>query len=136
MNPNSPDLTKQSDVLREQISSSLERAQVQNSTLKRNNSLYNTSNIILSALATLLAATAGIFGTAANWKGLCLLAAGCSFGATVTAKMQTAEQLNKASECVGQLKALKVETIVSTYDWEHVSEKYQQILSDFSTIDC
>jgi putative cell wall-binding protein len=136
MNPNSSDLTKQSDVLREQISSSLERAQVQKSTLKRNNSRYTTSNIILSALAALLATTAGIFGNAANWKGVCILAAICSSGAVVTAKMQTAEQLNEASECVGQLKALKVETIPLTYDWEQVSEKYQQILSEFSTIDC
>jgi hypothetical protein len=136
MNPNSPDLTKQSDVLREQISSSLEKAQVQKSTLKRNNSRYTTTNILLSALATLLAGTAGIFGNAANWRSVCIAAAVCSSGAIATAKMQTAEQLNEASECVGQLKALKVETIVPTYDWEQVSEKYQQILSEFSTVDC
>jgi hypothetical protein len=50
--------------------------------------------------------------------------------------MQTPEQLTEASECVGQLKALKVETIVPAYDWEQVSEKYQQILLESSTIDC
>lgn len=54
---------------------------------------------------------------------------------TVTAKFQTAEQLTEASESVGQLKALRVETIAPTYDLEHVSEKYKQILSQVSTID-
>lgn len=136
MNPNSPDLSRQSDLLREQISSSLKKAQVQKNTLKRNNSRYATTNIILSALATLLAATAGLFGNAANWKGACLLAAVCSSVVTVTTKMQKAEQLTEASECVGQLKALNVETIVPTYDLDEVSGKYQQILSNFSTIDC
>jgi hypothetical protein len=38
-------------------------------------------------------------------------------------------------KCVGQLKALNVETIVPTYDWDAVSGKHQQILSNFSTID-
>lgn len=136
MNTNSNDLTKPSDVLREQISSSLEKAQVQKNTLKRNNSRQATANILLSALAALLAGTAGIFGNAANWKGICLFAAVCSAGATVTAKMQTSEQLAEASECVGKLKALKVDTIAPTYDLQHVSTTYQQILSEFSTIDC
>ncbi|MGH2416423.1 MAG: hypothetical protein ACRDEA_22555 [Microcystaceae cyanobacterium] len=136
MTTNSPEQKQQFNVLREQIESSLEKAQVQKTALKRNNSRYTTANIILGVLATLLAGTAGIFGNAANWKGTCLLAAICSAGATVTAKMQTAEQLTEASECVGQLKALKVETITPTDDLEEVSEKYQQILSEFSTVDC
>jgi hypothetical protein len=83
-----------------------------------------------------LAGTAGLFGNVSNWKGICLFAAVCSAGATVTAKMQTAEQLTEASECVVKLKALRVETIAPTYNLEHVSTTYQQILSEFSTIDC
>jgi len=55
-------------------------------------------------------------------KVACLLAAGCSAGVTVTAKLQTAEQLTEASECVGQLKALRVATVTSTYDLEKVSK--------------
>ena len=136
MNLNSPDLTGQSDLLRKHISSSLKKAQVKNNTLKRNNSRYTTTNIVLSTLATLLAATAGLFGNAANWKGACLLVAACSSVATITAKTQTAEQLTKASECVGHLKALNVEMLFPAYDCEKVSEKYQRILSEFSTIDC
>jgi hypothetical protein len=135
MDTNPNDLKQQSDVLREQISSSLEKALVQKNTLKRNNSRQTTANIILSALAALLAGTAGTFGNASNWKGICLFAAVCSAGATVTSKMQTAEQLTEASECVGKLKALRIETIAPTYNLQHVSETYQQILSEFSTLD-
>jgi hypothetical protein len=49
--------------------------------------------------------------------------------------LQTAEQLAAASECVGQLKTLRVETMAPNYDLEQVSAKYQQILSEYSTID-
>lgn len=136
MTTNSTDQDKQFNVLREQIGDSLEKAQAQKNTLKRTNSRCTTANVILGALAALLAGTAGMVGNAKNWKPICLLAAVCSAGAAVTAKLQTAEQLTEASECVGQLKALKVETITPTDDLEEVSEKYQQILSEFSTIDC
>jgi hypothetical protein len=127
--------TKQLDLLREQISGSLEKAQTQKNTLKRDNARYKTANIVLSGFATLLAATAGLLGDE-GWKPVCILAAFCSAGATVTANLQTGEQLTDASECVGQLKALKVETIFPTYDLEHAREKYEQILSQFSAIDC
>ncbi len=136
MTTNSTDQDQQFNLLREQIGGSLEKAQAQKNTLKRTNSRYTTANVILGALAALLAGTAGMVGNAKNWKPICLLAAVCSAGAAVTAKMQTSEQLTEASECVGQLKALKVETIAPTDDLEEVSEKYQQILSEFSTIDC
>lgn len=126
----------QFSALREQIHSSLEKARAQKNILKRTNSRYITTNIILGVLATSLAGMAGTVGNAKNWKPICLLAAVCSAGAAVTAKMQATEQLTEASECVGQLRALKVETITPTYDLEQVSEKYQQILSEFSSIDC
>lgn len=122
----------QLNMVRSQISSSLEKAREQRNTLKRKNSRYTTTNIILSALATLLAGMAGTIGNAANWKVTCLFAAVCSAGVTVTTKLQTAERLTEASESIGQLKALKVETATPTYDLQQVSEKYQQILSDAS----
>lgn len=135
MNANSSDLEIHLDAMREEISESLEKAEAQRNALKRKNSRYMTTNIILSALAALLAGIAGTMGNAQNWKITCLFAAACSAGVTVTAKLQTTEQLTEASECVGQLKALKVETVTPTYDLEQVSEKYQQIISDFSAID-
>lgn len=137
MTANSIYQPNQTDALREQIYSSLEKAQAQKNTIKRNNSRCTAANIVLSAFAALLAGTAGTLSNqTGNWRVTCLLAAVFSTGAAVTAKMQTAEQLTEASECVGQLKALKIETIIPNYDWEQVSEKYQQILSEFSTIDC
>lgn len=131
MNTNSTDLTKQPDLLREQIDSSLEKAQAQKKALKRNNSRYSTANITLGEIAAVLAGTAGTVGKADTWKPICLFAAVCSVGATVTAKLQTAEQLTEISECVGQLKALRFETIAPTYDSKQVSERYQQILLAF-----
>lgn len=135
MDTTSTHLTEQSDLLRDQISNSLEKAQTQKQLLKQRNARYMVANILLAAFATLLAATAGLVGNAKTWKIACLLAAVCSAGTTVTTKLQTAEQLTEVSECVGQLKALNVETIVPHYDLKHVSEKYQQILSSCSTID-
>ncbi len=131
MNTNSTHLTTQPDVLREQIDSSLKKAQAQKTQLKRNNSRYSTTNVILGAIAAVLAGTAGTVGKADTWKPICLFAAVCSIGATVTAKLQTADQLAEISEGVGQLKALKFETIVPTYDSKQVGEKYQQILTTF-----
>jgi hypothetical protein len=131
MNMNSPDSIKQPDVLREQIDSSLKKAQAQKAELQRNNSRYVTTNVILSAIAAVLAGTAGTVGKSDTWKPICLFAAACSVGATVTTKLQTADQLTEISEGVGQLKALRFETIVSTYDPEQVGEKYQQILLAF-----
>ena len=59
MNTNSTDPARQLDVMREQISSSLEKAQTQKNILKRNSTRYTTANIVLGAIAALLAGTAG-----------------------------------------------------------------------------
>lgn len=106
----------------------------QKNRLKCNNARYTTANSVHAALAALLTGIAGTLGNAKNWKSVCLIAAVCSAGVTVTAKLQTAEQLTQASECVWQLKALRVETMPPTYDLEQVSA-YQQILSQYSAID-
>jgi hypothetical protein len=126
---------RSSDVLREQIANSLNKAQVQKNSLQRHNSRCSTANLVLSLFATILA-TVALNGTAGQWKQLCLFAAMCSAGATVTAKMQPTDQLAEVSECVGELKELVIATIAPTYDMEISQEKYRQILSEFSTIDC
>lgn len=64
MNDYSTTLETQMNTMRTQISSSLEKARDRRDTLKRTNSRYITSNIILSALATLLAGMAGTIGNA------------------------------------------------------------------------
>lgn len=133
----------QFDAMRSQISGSFEKAQAQKKRLKRKNSRYTHANIILAGLATLMAGMAGTIarsaryanGNAKNWKPVCVLAAICSAGVTVTSRLQTAERLTTTSECMGQLKALRVETIAPTYDLPRVNAKYQQILSEYSEID-
>jgi hypothetical protein len=134
---NSPVQTTYIDALREEIKSSLEKAQVQRSAIERHNSNYATLNLIFSVIAALLAGTAGILGTQGGmWKETCLFSAAFSAAAMAAAKTQMTEQMTDTSECVGQLKALKVETLVSNCDWGQVSEKYQHILSEFVSIDC
>lgn len=84
MNDYSTTLETQLNTMRTKISSSLEKAQDQRDALKRTNSCYITSNIILNALATLLAGMAGTIGNAQNWKITCLFAAVCSAGVTAS----------------------------------------------------
>jgi hypothetical protein len=125
------------DALREEIKNSLEKAQVQRSAIKRHNSNYATLNIVFSAIAALLAGTAGILGTQGGlWKETCLFSAAFSAAAMAAAKTQMTEQMTDTSECVGQLKALKVETLVANCDWDQVSEKYHHIHSELVSIDC
>jgi hypothetical protein len=131
-----PRQRNQFNLLRQQIYSSLEKAQTQRTILKCNNARLITANIILSTVAAVLAGFSGTAGTAATWKPICIIGAVCSAGVAMTTKMQTPEQLTELCECVGQLKALRVEMITTTGDLEEISEKYQQILSEFSTIDC
>lgn len=76
MTPDSTHQRNQSDLLRDQIHSSLEKAQVQKNALKRNNSRYTTANLVLSTLAALLAGTAGTLGNeVGTWRVTCLFAA-------------------------------------------------------------
>jgi hypothetical protein len=62
------------DALREKIKSSLEKAQVQRSTIKRYNSNYATLSVIFSAIAACLAGIAGSLGEGVMWTGICLFA--------------------------------------------------------------
>ncbi|KAM3103703.1 hypothetical protein ACKFKH_29560 [Phormidesmis sp. 146-20] len=84
MNDYSTTLETQFNTMRTQISSSLEKAQDQRDALKRTNFRYIRSNIILSALATLLAGMAGTIGNAQNWKITCLFAGVCPAGVTAS----------------------------------------------------
>jgi hypothetical protein len=138
MEYDSPRLQKHYDTLQVQIHDSLDSSEAQRKTIKRKNSRYTLANIVLGALAALSAGMAGTVGNAATWKPVCLFAAACSVGVTVTARMQTLEyeKLTEISECVGQLKALKVEAFTPPYDLEQLSQKYQEILAEFPAVNC
>jgi hypothetical protein len=126
----------QMDALREDIKRSLEKAQVQRSAVKCQNYNYAMTNIVFSSIAAFLAGAAGLLGNQGGfWKESCLLAAAFSTTAAVAAKVQKPDELAEASEYVGKLKALKVETSVPNRDWQEVSERYQQILSECVSID-
>lgn len=65
-----------------------------------------------------------------------MLTLGATLAAGIQKQIAAPDLLNEASECVAKLKALKVETVTNTYEIEQVSDEYQQILADFSKIDC
>jgi hypothetical protein len=138
MNGNSAKSLDHYDAIKEQIFGSLKSAQAHQTLIQRKNSRYTLANIVLGALAALSAGAAGTIGNAENWKPVCLFAAACSVGVTVTARLQNLKhkQLTETSECVGQLKALKVETLTPPYELNQVSKKYQQILAEFPTVKC
>ncbi|MBD2527154.1 hypothetical protein [Nostoc sp. FACHB-133] len=130
------------DVLRQQIDDSLKKAETQKNKLKTIERRYSIINICLGALATFITGQSAVSNDPliGNWRINTTVASVLTLGVTIVGSMQkqlaAPDLLSEASECVAKLKALKVETIVSTYDTEQVSEEYQQILSDFSKIDC
>jgi len=98
---------------REQISGSLEKHKHRGIP---KNSRYTTANIILSALAALLAGMAGTIGNAQNWRWpLCgwLLCRGyCN------CKTANGWTVNRGQWMCWTAKALRVATVTSTYDLE------------------
>jgi hypothetical protein len=132
----------QCNVLRQQIQDSLQKAEVHKNKLKTIERHYGTINILLGAIATFIAGQAAISNDPliVNWRTTTAIASVVTLGATVVGGIQKQladpDVLAEASECVAKLKALKVETIAPTYEIEPVSEEYQQILSDFSKVDC
>jgi len=135
-------IDEQYNVLRQQIENSLQKANAHKERLKRANSRYSIFNILLSALATFVAGQAAVAGTAlaGGWRVTCALASGFALGATIVAGVQKQvadpDLLAEASECVGKLRALKIDALAPTYDLDGARKEYQQILSDFSKIEC
>ena len=132
---------RQRNVLQQQITDSLQKADGYGDKLKRTNSRYGIANIILGALATFATAQAVFSGhPPGGWKFTCTVASVFALGATITAGVQRQladpDLIVEASECIGKLKSLKVETITSTYNPEEVEDKYQQLLEEFTKVDC
>lgn len=133
---------QQRDTLRQQINDSFQRSSAHKERLKRAHSRYSITNILLGALATFIAGQAAVLGAplTGGWRVTCAVASGFALSATVVASVQRQladpELLTQASECVGKLRALKVDTIGPDYDLEEATRKYQQILSEFTGIEC
>jgi hypothetical protein len=137
--PNSND---QYAVLRNQIQHSLQKAEAQKNKLKTIDRRYSIINLCLGAVATFIAGQSAVSNDPmiGNWRATTTVASMLTLGATIAGGLQkqlaAPDLLNEVSECVAKLKALKVETVTSTFEVEEVSEEYQQILSDFSKVDC
>jgi hypothetical protein len=138
------DLEAQYRLLQQQIYNSLQKADIHKDKLQRINIRYSILNIVLGAMTTFVTGQAALAGeeAAGRWRITCAIASGFALSATVVASVQSQlaspDLISEASACVGKLKALNVDvnTIDSTDDLEQVKEKYQQILSEFSNIDC
>ncbi|MBD2054485.1 hypothetical protein H6F88_00275 [Oculatella sp. FACHB-28] len=138
-------LTHSSDdcnILRQQIQTSLQRAETQRNRLKNVERRFGIVNICFGAAATFIAGQSAISDNPliGNWRATTTVASVITLSSTIIGGVQkqlaAPDLLTEASECVAKLKALKVETISPAYEVEPVSEEYQQILSDFSKVDC
>ena len=128
--------------LRQQIASSLQRARVQKQNLKRMDRRLSIASLVLSAIATFVAGESAIAGEPimGDWRFTTTLASVCTLGATVTMgvhkQIVPTDLIVESSECTAQLKSLSIETIPDIYDVETVRDAYQQIIAEFSMVDC
>lgn len=142
--PNPSPLTSlddQHDDLRQQIDSSIQKAAAQKTKLTDIDRKYSIINIVLGAVAAFVAgqsviAQEPLFG---DWKVMTTFASVLTLGATVASGVQkqiaSPDLVAEVSQCVAELRALKIETLSPTYEFEQVSEEYQKILTEFPRVD-
>ncbi len=129
-------------LLREQISDSLHKAEAQQKKLQTIDRRYGALSLVLAASAALIAGQSALTNSPLikNWQFTSALSTVLTLGAAIAAGAQKQlappDRLSATSDCVAKLKVLKGETLGPVYDLEPVSEAYQQILSEFSRIDC
>lgn len=133
--------TQHSD-LRKQIQTSLHKAETQKNKLKKTDRRYSVTNLILGAVATFIAGESAIANEPlmGNWRFTTTVASLCTLSATVVAgvhkQVAPTDLIIESSECAAKLKALRIETIPAVYELEEVSSAYQDLLSEFSRVDC
>ncbi len=136
------DSTNDYDILQQQIQSSLDKAQAQRNKLRTIDRRYSILGLILGATATFIAGQSAVANDPliGNWRATATVASVITLGATITSGLQKQladpDLLVETSECTAKLKALRIEMIAGTFDLEQVSEQYQQVLSEFSNVDC
>lgn len=127
--------------LRQQIDHSLQKATAQRNNLQKIDRKYSIINIVLGAIAAFVAgqsvmADKPIVG---NWKAMTTFASVLTLSATVASGVQkqiaSPDLVAEVSQCVAELKALKIETLSPNYELEKVSEEYQKILTEFSRVE-
>jgi hypothetical protein len=129
-------------VIQQQIWHSLQRAEAQRNKLKKNDLRYSIINLVLGALATFIAGESAISGSPAlvNWRVTTAVTSLLTLSTTIVSgihkKVVSPDLLSEASECVAKLKALRLESNIPTGKIEQICDEYQQIVSEFSNIDC
>ena len=124
----------------QQIQTSFRKASAQRKKLETNASRYTITGIILSALATFVAGVPSIMGQPVNgdWRLTCSVAALITLTATIVTSVQNQVAkpgtLTKASECVGRLRALLIESQSPDVDYVQLRKQYQAVLVDFAEL--
>jgi hypothetical protein len=133
---------QQCEILRQHIQASLQKAEAQRVKLKTIDRRYSIINLCLGTLATFIAGQSGVSNEPliVNWRTTATVASVLSLSVTIVGGIQkqlaAPDMIAEANECVAKLKALKIETVVPNFEVDQVSEEYQQILSNFTKVDC
>ena len=133
--------TEQYSQLRQQIKTSLQKAQLQKKRLIQTERCFGIASLLLSAIATFITGESAIAGRpiVENWRFTTTLASVCTLGATVATSLHKqiipTDILVETSECAAQLKALSIETTQTVYDIETVTDHYQRLVAEFSRVD-
>lgn len=133
---------QQCEILRQHIQSSLQKAEAQRLKLKAIDRRYSIINLCLGTLATFIAGQSGASNEPliVDWRTTATVASVLTLSVTIVGGIQkqlaAPDMITEVNECVAKLKALKIETVVPTFEVDQVSEEYQQILSDFTKVDC
>lgn len=120
------------------ITESLRRAETNMANLKRLNTGLVVTGLITSGLTTLFTGATAMRGpliggdSVAGWQLACILAAGLGFLTTVclglNQQLQVPDQLARANECVGRLKALDVAIIAGSRSEKDIVMEFENIV--------
>lgn len=133
---------EQRETLRRQIDESFRKASAQRERLTRMDRRYSLTHTGLSGLSGMIAGSVAAVGRApgGDWRLICVVAAVFAFGATLVSALQKQlsdpDLLAQTSECVGKLRALRVEAIAPGYSIDDVGSKYRQVLTEYAKVDC
>jgi len=126
----------------QQIQASLQKASTFRNRLKTSSVRYTIAGLVLSTLATFFAGLSSLSGkpiVVNDWRITCAIAAVFTLGATIAAGVQSQlakpDLLTQASECVGKLRALAIDTLEPGFDAAQVRQQYRAVLTEYAQVD-
>jgi hypothetical protein len=115
------------------IEEDLQAALIHYNALKKRILIYFSAALLTGVLATFIAALAAsnapLFGKGDGWRWTCgLIAVLTAFSSVLTGLRErpSSKQLDKVTECVGKLKALRL-----NLDQQHALADYKKVVEDY-----